>query len=151
VGVTPTPLPYAVTTGFFPSGYTGGDPATSGNGQIMQPVCAAGDRAPGAIGACKGFTYAGTTNPTWAGVAFLTGAGFGQPGKLVCLASGANKVTFYAKGKDGGEVVTFTAQSGTETLVTLTTAWVKYEIAVAPGYSTDDAGVVEGFFWKIAP
>ena len=60
-------------------------------------------------------------------------------------------VTFYAKGKAGGESVTFSAQNGSEATFVLTTAWAPYQVAVTPGYSTDAAGLVEGFFWKMGP
>jgi hypothetical protein len=144
-------LPYTVTSGFVASGYTGGDANTSGGGQLSQATCPAGDRAPGAIGKCTAFTYTPVSPPTWAGIAYLTGAGFGQPGTPVCLADGATAVTFYAKGKAGGESVTFTAQSGAEATFVLTTTWTQYSVTVTPGYSTDAAGLVEGFFWKMGP
>ena len=73
-------LPYTVTDGFVASGYTGGDANQSGGGQLSQAACAVGDRAPGAIGKCTAFTYTPTSPSTWAGIAYLTGAGFGQPG-----------------------------------------------------------------------
>jgi hypothetical protein len=140
-----------VSDGFNASGYTGGDANQSGGGQLAQAACAAGDRAAGALGKCTVFTYTPVSPPTWAGIAFLTGGGFGQPGMPVCLADGATMVNFYAKGKAGGESVTFSAQNGTEATFVLTTTWTQYSVAVAPGYSTDAAGLVEGFFWKMGP
>ena len=72
--------------------------------------------------------------------------------------SGATKLTFWARGAQGGEVVTFgagligkdkpfpdTAQAKTE--VTLTPAWKEYEIDLK---GQDLARIKSGFYWTLA-
>jgi hypothetical protein len=70
----------------------------------------------------------------------------------VCIANGATKVTFQARGAAGGEVVTFSAAGAAEIPITLTTSWAEYMVPLSGvQYNTPDDGVDSGFFWKVAP
>jgi hypothetical protein len=138
---------------FTPSGYEGGDPGQNGGGQIGAGDCGT-DRAPGAIGKCTKYTYTPATPATWAGVAYILGyQGFGSAGHMpICLADGATALTFYAKGAVGGEIVGFAGGTAAAMDVTLTADWKLYTIPLSGvQYNTDNMGLTDGFFWKIAP
>jgi hypothetical protein len=118
------------------------------------------------VGVCHKFTYdwapdASATTPVgWAGVEWQypvnnwgTQVGYGIP-------AGATKVTFYAKGAVGGEVVTFAAGGGStacsslccdtaggSTMETLTTTWTQYSFPITGTYT---GGVIAGFVWTAA-
>jgi len=100
-----SPLPLVVDTFYARSGFMG-DGATPG-AIVLAADCPM--RAPGGIGMCSKFTY----NPIaagplgWGGVYWQSPANnWGtMPGKHI--EAGATKVTFYAAGAKGGEVVTF--------------------------------------------
>jgi len=69
-----------------------------------------------------------------------------------CLAAGMTRVTFAAKGKLGGEKLTFGASQATPIVVTLTTSWTQYSISLAGvNYNSDVLGVQPGFFWQADP
>jgi len=147
-----TPLPFAVTTAYYPSGYEGGDPGMNGGGQIAAGACT--DRSPTQIGTCAKYTWTPAATPTWAGVAYIRGYnGFGSNGHApVCLADGATAITFYAKGAVGGEVVGFSGGTAMSQDFTLTADWKLYTIPISGlPYNTDASGLEDGFFWKIAP
>ena len=70
----------------------------------------------------------------------------------VCVADGATKLTFQARGTVGGEQVTFSGVGAAEVPFTLTAAWKEYEISlVGVQYNTAADGVDSGFFWKAGP
>jgi hypothetical protein len=170
-------LPFVVDTVFVSSGFMG-----DGNmaGPITMVPAKTGDStdcngmrsSTTASGSCHVITYAppASGGMGWGGVYWQfpannwgTKAGFAVP-------SGAKKVTFQAKGKNGGEKVTFLAggiiNAGSmytdsikaTTTVTLTAAWAPYTIdltgqsytSVLGGFgwtmTATDAGASGGFF-----
>jgi hypothetical protein len=147
---TKSPLPYAVNDGFQPSGWQGDITAISV--PAVQPD-ACTTRPAGAVGNCSKWRFTpNAVTPAWAGVSWskLWDAQYTHP--PVCLAAGATKVSFQARGAAGGEQVTFSAAGGPEVPFTLTNAWKKYEVTlVGVVYNTPADGVDSGFFWKVAP
>ena len=144
------PLPFVANTAFISSDYQNIGTA------LGNVACADNDRAPGAIGQCRKWSYTVPQDvaapPAYVGVGYVRkfDAGFTHP--PVCLADGATYVNFYAKGAVGGEKITVTAQGAPEIEVTLTTSWALYQIPLAGVvYNTDADGVDLGFFWKIIP
>jgi hypothetical protein len=68
----------------------------------------------------------------------------------VCMAAGMTKVTFAARGKLGGEIVTFGASQATPVDITLTAEWKQYSISLANvKYNSDSQGVQPAFFWSL--
>jgi hypothetical protein len=103
-------LPFAVDllAKFIPSGWEGD---MSGLTMPLDPTCSGNRSSPTALGNCHPVTYqplpAGTGVQGWAGVLWQhpmnnwgTAAGYAIP-------SGATKVSFWARGQLGGEIVTF--------------------------------------------
>ncbi|HXK18979.1 MAG TPA: hypothetical protein VNG33_14305, partial [Polyangiaceae bacterium] len=148
---TLSPLPYTVNDGFQPSGWQGDIGAISVPTGVQPDACAA--RVANAVGICSVWRFTpNAVTPAWAGVTWskMWDAQYTHP--PVCLAAGATKVTFQARGAAGGEVVTFSAAGAAETAFTLTNAWKAYSISlVGVAYNTDADGVDSGFFWKVAP
>lgn len=145
-----SPLPYTVNEGFQPSGWQGDTTAVSA-APANPNGCAA--RAAGSVGDCTTWKFTpNATTPLWAGVTWskMWDANYTHP--PVCLAAGATKVTFQAKGALGGETVTFSAAGAAETPFTLTNAWKEYAVPLnGIEYNTFADGVTSGFFWKVAP
>ena len=160
-------LPFAVDDYFVTSGYMG-DAMVDPSSVVMIPAkpgddTTCGDDRPSvaARGSCHQVTYHPSSNasaPGWAGVFWQANVNdWGTlPGELV--ESGATRVVFSAKGKAGGEVVTFGVggiKSGLahqdsfdqQTVVTLTTQWKEYEVSLA-GVSYSE--VLGGFRWVAA-
>ncbi len=70
----------------------------------------------------------------------------------VCMAAGMTRVSFFAKGDVGGEVVGFGASQATTVYITLTSAWMPYSISLANvKYNTDLQGVQPAWFWVVDP
>jgi hypothetical protein len=144
-------LPYNAFGDFFFHGWMGdqGDLGYPAEADVTAN-CAAGDA--GTFTSCLGFTFSGATAAMgWAGIAFQNANGNwgGQPG--LCIAAGATKITFWAKGAVGGEQIGF---SGPGTPMgagerTLTTEWVQYEVPIGNAYldETTAGGVALGFIW----
>jgi len=146
---TKSPLPYTVNEGFQPSVWQGDLTAISG--AVVPNACDA--RAAGSVGICTPWRFTpNATTPAWAGVAWSR---IWDPGYIhdpVCLAAGATKITFQARGAAGGEQVTFSAAGAAEVPFTLTNAWTEYQIPLAGVvYNTPAEGISSGFFWKVAP
>ncbi len=146
------PLPFTVNTAFIPSNYQ-----NIGNA-LGNVECPAGDRAPGAIGQCRKWSYTMPQDPAappaYVGVGYVRKFDDNYTHPPVCIADGATNVNFYAKGAVGGEKITVTAQGAAEVEVTLTTAWALYQIPLTGVlYNTDSttSGAELGFFWKIIP
>jgi hypothetical protein len=139
-----------VNDGFQPSGWQGDTTAVSA-AAVAPDGCAA--RAPGSVGNCTTWKFTpNAATPLWAGVTWskVWDANYTHPN--VCLAPGATKVTFQAKGAVGGETVTFSAAGAAEIPFTLTNAWKEYVIPLnGVQYNTFADGVESGFFWKVAP
>ena len=145
-----SPLPYTVNEGFQPSGWQG-DFAAISTPAVTPDACAA--RSAGAVGACSTWRFTpNAATPAWAGVSWSRAWDAAYTHPPVCLANGATKVTFQARGALGGEQVTFSAAGAAEVPFTLTNAWQEYEIPLGGvQYDTADDGVDAGFFWKVAP
>lgn len=143
-------LPYTVNEGFQPSGWQGDTTAVSA-APIAPKACDA--RVVGAVGTCSTWTFTPSAAvPTWAGVAWSTMWDATTTHEPVCIATGATKITFQARGAQGGEVVTFSGAGAAEIPFTLTNAWKEYQISLTGvQYNTFAAGVTSGFFWKVAP
>jgi hypothetical protein len=148
---TKSPLPYTVNDGFVPSLWQGDYAAISNPAGVQPDACAA--RSAGAVGACSTWRFTpNAVTPAWAGVGWsrVFDAQYTHP--PVCIAAGATKVTFQARGAAGGEEVTFSAAGAAEIPFTLTNAWKQYSIPLAGvTYNTAADGVDSGFFWKVAP
>lgn len=147
-----SPLPYTVNEGFQPSGWQG-DSAAISAAPVAPDNCAAAARTAGAVGNCSTWRYTpNATAPLWAGVAWSRVWDANTTHEPVCLAAGATKITFQARGAAGGEKVTFSAAGAAELQFTLTNAWKEYEIPLAGVvYNTPAEGVSSGFFWKVVP
>ena len=147
-----SPLPYTVNEGFQPSGWQGDNAAISA-APVAPDNCAAAARTAGAVGNCSTWRYTpSATAPLWAGVAWSRVWDANTTHEPVCLAAGATKITFQARGAAGGEKVTFSAAGAAELQFTLTNAWKEYEIPLAGVvYNTPSEGVSSGFFWKVVP
>ena len=145
-----SPLPYTVNEGFQPSGWQGDVTAISSPTVAPDP-CAA--RSAGAVGICSRWRFTpNATTPAWAGVSWskVWDAMYTHP--PVCVADGATKLTFQARGAVGGEQVTFSGAGAAEVPFTLTAAWKEYSISlVGVPYNTAVDGVDSGFFWKAGP
>ncbi len=122
-------------------------------GKIVVPEAGCPDRAPGATGDCEAFTYTPDgAGLGWAGVVWQYPAdNWGDIAPGLC-AEGPTRITFWAKGAEGGEVVEF-AGGGTELGdTTLTDEWTQYEFNIAAViYNTqgDLGGIVSGFLWTM--
>jgi hypothetical protein len=161
-------LPLAVDDHFTASGFMG-DAVVDTLAVVMTPsstdadITCGGERSSGsARGACHHIAYETSSvagAPGWAGVywqAHVNDWG-DQPG--LSVDSGATSVSFFARGKLGGEIVTFgvggIAAAGKpyhddwsrERMVTLTTSWTAYTIDVSAVVYDD---VLGGFRWSAA-
>ncbi len=150
-GKTLAPLPFQVTTAFYASVWTGD--ATQISAPADLPVDACQARAQGAVGACTAWRYTpNAATASWAGVFWSRVADAQYTHPEVCLAAGATKVTFFARGVAGGEKITVAAADAPEVVMTLTNQWKAYEISLAGvRYNSDAEGVAYGFFWKVDP
>jgi hypothetical protein len=147
------PLPYHVTTGFKQAGWSPSASAQVKSGAEITPNpppnCT--DRVEGAVGDCSVWRY--TPDPAGATSAWVEWILQWDPGYAhapVCVAEGATKLIFHAKGTKGGEVVSFGGAGTTELEVTLTADWKRYEIALGT-YNSLESGVKTGFSWKVEP
>jgi hypothetical protein len=147
------PLPYVVTSGFKQAGWSPSAVTQLKTGAEITPDppdnCS--ERVPGAEGECSVWRY--TPDPAGASAAWVQwilqwDAGYTHP--PVCVAEGATKLIFHAKGTAGGEVVHFGGAGTTEVAFTLTNEWKRYEIALGT-YNSADSGVKTGFSFKIVP
>jgi hypothetical protein len=148
---TKSPLPYTVNDGFIPSAWQGDYASITIPAGVQPDACAA--RTGGAVGTCSVWRFTpNAVTPAWAGVGWsrVFDAQYTHP--PVCIAAGATKVTFQARGAAGGEQVTFSAAGAAEIPFTLTNAWQEYSVPLAGvTYNTSVDGVDSGFFWKVAP
>ncbi len=162
---TAVKLPFYVSDQFVPTGFMGDSTAS------MSAITLAHDaatckspRTPNAGGDCFTATWApnlGDAGAAWAGVYWQSPANNwgSKPGKAI--APGATKVTFYAAGKAGGEVIQLcaggvNANGASATLpygdtftvkqpaITLTTTWTQYELSLE---GTTYTTVLGGFCW----
>lgn len=118
--MTREPLPMVVTNRFIASGYY--DTSWQELMQIQEP-CA--DRPNGAAGQCLGFTWSPLMR-TWVGL-LLQYPADNWTGPGLCIAEGANLVSFAARGAVGGERVDFSVL-GAVTSTKLEPTWTRYDI-----------------------
>lgn len=149
-GKPTTPLPFVVNEGFQPSGWQGDFAAISAP-TVAPDACTA--RPTGAVGTCSVWRFTpNATTPAWAGVSWSKVWDAQFTHENICLAAGATKVTFQARGAAGDEQVVFSAAGAPEVPLSLTNAWKKYEISLSGVvYNSDAEGVASGFFWKVVP
>jgi hypothetical protein len=163
---------------YVPSGYEGDYTAIS---MPNDPTCGGNRAVAGAIGSCHPVTYTpvtpgtmlgnGTSAQGWAGVVWQFPANNWGAMPGYAIPAGATKVTFYAKGAAGGEVIAFNAAgfgvgnipsasdpcsdtiAGTLPKQTLTTTWTQYTIPLQypnPAVMSYSGGVLNGFTFVLA-
>ncbi len=153
-----TPLPLTVSAFYAASGYMGdGMVATS---IVADHTCPT--RAPGNIGDCFKFVYTPQAVSTygWGGVYWQSPANNWGTSVGTRIATGATKVSFYAAGAKGGEMISFFVGGITGSMfqdpnkvatipetVTLTTTMTAYSIDLT-GYTYD--AIIGGFGWSAA-
>lgn len=158
-GRTSTALPFTVDDFFVPSGFMG-DGETPDN-VIMLPdaspdsdkTCGGARALPAAVGVCHQVRYAKSGSMLWAGVFWQSPAGNWGDQLGYAIPSGATRVTFYAKGATGGEVVKFVAGiQGSlahsdpfkiEHEFKLTAQWTGYSLDIGTTYNQ----VIGAFGW----
>ena len=153
-------LPFAVDDVFAPSGFMG-DGETPDHvlivpdGSVGSDDTCGGDRpVPDAVGRCYQITYAAAGDALWAGVFWQSppnnwGA---QPGHAI--PTGATRISFFAKGSAGGEVVKFVAgiqgmlaysdAFKIEEEFTLSAEWTGYSLMIP---AADYGRVIGAFGW----
>jgi hypothetical protein len=154
-GKTPTPLPFEVTTAFYESAWQGdfsqiaAPPAT----EFDPDPCAAANRTQGATGGCSRWRYTpAALGATWAAVAWVNMADANFTHDPVCLATGATRISFFARGKVGGEVISVGGGGANEVAITLTPEWKEYEVPLeGVTYTTPNGVQPSGFSWKVDP
>lgn len=154
----PQTLPFTVSDYFAPSGYMG-DGATTPTALVVQTTDCKQPRPSTAAGDCYRVTYTPAAQ-RWAGMYWqYPENNWGtSPGKLV--ETGASRVTFYAAGAIGGEVLQFLAGGENDarlpyhdefkamTTITLTPVLTQYQIDIAG--RTYESGVLGAFAWTFA-
>ncbi len=144
-GKTKAAIPLTVTDQFVVSGYY----ETSAS-EVTSPTAMCPARADGAVGTCLTFKWTPVTR-TWIGVAFQNPAN-NWTGPGLCIADGAKKVTFKARGAAGGEVVSFGVVGQDLADQVLTDAWQDFEINITGiNYNAYNVagGVNTGFSWTM--
>jgi hypothetical protein len=141
-------LPLTVSDHFQPSGWM-----PDGTGLLIPEGETCPEPPTEAVGTCYVFDFLSESAlQGWAGMAFLPGVdNWDGPG--ICVADGATKITFHARGDQGGEVVSFGGvMEGTGTGdVTLTNEWQAFEFSIPSTYniSATYGGVTSGFTWTM--
>lgn len=152
-GKTPDALPFTVTTAFYASAWQGlysQITATSAT-----DYCAT--RAPGAVGGCSRWTVTpDLTAPAWTAVAWSNRADANFTHDPTCLATGAKRIAFLARGAVGGEELSCGGAglpSTSEVKITLTTEWKEYSIPLPANHDYNNAmeGMTGAFSWKVEP
>jgi hypothetical protein len=139
-------LPYAVDAFHVPSGFMGQGslqpcPITAyPSAEKDDSTCGGKRSSANAVGACHTFSYTPVTEPgaeAWAGVFWTFGDGnWDLPG--IKIASGAKKISFYAKA-DAAVILKFAAGMADKSdafnvesdPITLTTEWKQYSLSLA--------------------
>jgi hypothetical protein len=158
-------LPFVVDTAgiYVTSGYEGAVAAIT---MAFDPTCGGNRSSPGASGNCHPVTYTppppGSTAPNWSGVLWQHPTNnWGNLGPGYAIPAGATKVSFWARGQLGGEVVTFYAgfdvtpsptapcfDSVTGSLKkTLTTPWTHYTMPLTGQYPS---GIISPFGYVVS-
>ncbi|MCA9514386.1 MAG: hypothetical protein KC635_05545, partial [Myxococcales bacterium] len=140
-------LPFALDDYYGPSGFFPEGEANNVDATVACPM-RAGDQA----GLCHGFTWTPGSGG-FAGVWWQNPDGNWGDGPGLLIAEGATKVTFWAWGATGGEVVKFLAGYPSDGFerdsgeITLTTTPTEYSVNLIGADYTDVAG---GFGWVTA-
>jgi hypothetical protein len=160
-------LPFTVSDHFAPTGFMGDGVAAGSVTMTTDATACAGEPAAAMAGNCYTVTYqpqpiVAPAPSTWGGVYWQypdNNWGTSPPDTVV---AGAKSVTFYAKGKNGNESVTFQAGGITNTIsattpytdtftirqtFALTTTWTKYTLPLTG--LTYSGGVLGGFAWVV--
>ena len=158
---TPVALPFDVQTAFYESAWQGDfaqitiptvPPMDTPDLTAEQNACES--RPPGAVGHCSRWRYtpSATLGASWAAVAWVNRADANYTHDPVCLATGATRISFWARGLEGGEVVSFGGGGANEVSITLTDEWQEYEVPLeGVTYTTPDGVAPNGFSWKVDP
>jgi hypothetical protein len=156
-GSTVLRLPVTISDYFVPGGYMG-DGEVSPTAIAVDTKTCRQPRPPAAAGDCYRFTYTPAAK-AWAGVYWQYpeknwGA---NPGKQI--EAGATKVTFYAAGATGREMIEFIAGGENDMhlpyrdsftarkTIALTTVSTQYQLDIAG--TTYDSGVLGAFAWSV--
>jgi hypothetical protein len=158
-GKTLEALPYTVNTGFIPFiwGPDAAGIAEMKVGDQITPAPAADfcktDRVPGSKGTCWMWQWTpADPTPTPSFVVYVRQFDANYTHPEVCLADGAKYVSFYARGQNGGEVVTVGSSEAADVKITLTADWKVYSIPLdGVTYNSFGSGFEKGFSWKIEP
>jgi hypothetical protein len=142
--------PLAADKAFMATGWMGD---TAG---VLFVDCTIPRALPSALGACHAITYSPpmTMSMGWAGITWQNPASYWEdpPEPFVGypMPCGATKVSFYAKGAAGGEVVDFwggnNAYQAKLTGAVLTTEWKQYSMTFN---GMPDDNVTVGFGWSM--
>ncbi len=104
------------------------------------------------VGSCTAWRY----TPATGGGTTVRYRWYADPTATVhgpaCLAPGATRVSFAARGMVGGEVVGFSASRTPITYITLSGDWKYYSVSLAGvAYNTDEVGLNPAFQWIVDP
>ncbi|HEX4405638.1 MAG TPA: hypothetical protein VH560_12460 [Polyangia bacterium] len=158
-------LPFNVSDHFAPTGFMGDGVAAGSITMTTDVTACAGEPAAAMAGNCYAVTYqpqpiVAPAPSTWGGVYWQYPDNNWGTLPPDTVATGAQSITFYAKGKNGNESVTFQAGGITNTIsattpytdtftvrqtFSLTTAWTKYTLPLTG--LTYSGGVLGGFAW----
>jgi hypothetical protein len=158
-------LPFTVSDHFAPTGFMGDGVAAGSITMTTDATACAGEPAAAMAGNCYTVTYqpqpiVAPAPSTWGGVYWQYPDNNWGALAPDTVAAGAKSITFYAKGKNGNESVTFQAGGITNTIsattpytdtftirqtFALTTTWTKYTLPLTG--LTYGGGVLGGFAW----
>jgi hypothetical protein len=158
-------LPFNVSDHFSPTGFMGDGVAAGSITMTTDATACAGEPAAAMAGNCYTVTYqpqpiVAPAPSTWGGVYWQYPDNNWGALPPDTVAAGATTISFYAKGKNGNESVTFQAGGIVNTVSTttpytdtftirqtfaLTTSWTKYTLPLTG--LTYSGGVLGGFAW----
>ena len=120
---TSTAVPVLLTETYFPSGYF-----EESYLEMIASLDSCPDRPAGAQGSCMTFPWVPDVR-TWVGLTFQYPAN-NWDGPGLCIA-GATKVTFSARGENGGEEVSFGAVGAELERFALSSTWQSFQIDIS--------------------
>jgi hypothetical protein len=160
-------LPFNVSDHFSPTGFMGDGVVAGSITMTTDATACAGEPAAAMAGNCYTMTYqpqpiVAPAPSTWGGVYWQYPDNNWGALPPDTVAAGAQAISFYAKGKNGNESVTFQAGGIVNAISTttpytdtftirqtfaLTTTWTKYTLPLTG--LTYSAGVLGGFAWVV--